>query len=121
MEIRDQADALAEYMSAQLRVKGDGLEAVTARAGRLLPRHLKGEVQKIVDASNMSAHPRLERMIDDMAVKRADRKVRTFLDRQNPGKARRAAILDRVAGVAFVVVTVVLIVFFVLLSRGFFN
>ena len=79
------------------------------------------EVAKIVEAAQMAENPKLVRLIDAKGVARADRKIRQFLDQQNPAAERRGEILDRIAAVSFVLVTVLIAVFFLLLSRGYFD
>ena len=118
MNVKETADSLADHMSKQLRVRGEGLAEVASRAGRRLPKHLHLAVATIIEAEEMQQHPRLERLIDARAVSRANRKLRAFLDRQNPSAARRGEILDMVAKIAFVFVVVALSVFFFLLWRG---
>ena len=121
MDVKERADALAELMSAQLRVRGEGLGDVTARAGRRLPKRLRASAGTIIDAVEKAENPKLQRLVDDRAVKRAERKLRKFLDGQDPGKARRGEILDLLAKIAFVILTVVLAVFFLLLNQGYFE
>lgn len=121
MEIRDRTNSLANQMSTQLRVKGDGLADVAQRAGRKLPRRLRQDAQVMIEAEALSAHPKLVRRIDPKRVKRAERRLKAFLDRQNPGAERRGEILDVVARIAFVLVTIVLAVFFTLIYRGYFD
>ena len=121
MELKERADALAAHMSAQLRVRGDGLRDVTARAGRRLPKHLRAASLTIIEAVERAENPKLQRLVNDRDVLRAERKLRKFLDRQDPRTARRGEILDLLAKIAFVVLTVVLTVFFFLLYRGYFE
>ncbi|MDA8586824.1 hypothetical protein N9L47_11250 [Rhodobacteraceae bacterium] len=121
MDVNERAKALADHMSAQLRVKGDTLADVTERAGRRLPKHLRVEAEKISAAENLLQHPRLERLVDEKDVLKSERKLRKFLDRQNPKKARRGEILDMLAKIGFVFVVIVLALFFFLVSRGTFN
>ena len=121
MNAKETADSLAELMSTQLRVRGESLAEVAARAGRRLPKRLHRAVRTIVAAEEMQQHPKLERLIDRKAVHRANRKLRAFLDRQDPRAARRGEILDMLAKIAFVFVVVVLSVFFILLWRGHLN
>ena len=118
MDVESKANALAEYMAVQLRVKGENLAEVSARAGRRLPKRLRPAVDTIVKAQTLQQHPRLKHVIDERAIKRAEKKLRAFLDRQDPRAARRGEILDVVARIAFVVLVVVLAVFFFLLWRG---
>ena len=113
--------ALAERMSKQLRVKGDGLAEVSARAGRKLPPRLRGDVDALVQAEEMARHPKLSRLVDQKRLKKAERKLNSFLDRQNPKAELRGEVLDVIAKIAFAVFVVVLIVFFTLLNRGYFE
>ena len=108
-------------MSTQLRVKGDGLADVAQRAGRKLPRRLRKDAQVMIDAEALSAHPKLARRVDAKRLKQAERRLNAFLDKQNPGAERRGEILDAVARIAFVLVTIVLAVFFTLIYRGYFD
>lgn len=121
MDVTKTADDLAVRMSEQLRVRGTGLADVAAKAGRKLPRHLQAEVAVVVQAVQMAENPKLRRLVDERRVARADRKIRRFLSKQDPAAERWGEILDRLAAVAFVVFTIALVLFFVLLSRGYFS
>ncbi|MGI9390042.1 MAG: hypothetical protein ACR2O1_08300 [Boseongicola sp.] len=121
MDIRDRTNSLADKMSAQLRIKGDGLAEVTQRAGRKLPNRLRDDAQVMIDAEALSGHPKLARRINAQDLIRAERRLNLFLDKQNPAAERRGEFLDALAKIAFVLVTVVLALFFVLLYRGYFD
>ena len=121
MDVKETADALASRMSAQLRVKGEGLTDVAAKAGRKLPKHLRAAADTLIEAETMSEHPKLARLINDKNVKKAERKLHKYLSRQNPGAERMNEILDVVAKIAFVLFVIVLALFFFLLWRGYFN
>ena len=121
MDVRKTSDDLAARISEQLRVRGGGLDDVAAKAGRKLPRHLQAEVAVIVEAVEMADNPKLARLVDARRITKADRKVRKFLNKQDPARERRGEILDRLAAIAFVIFTIGLAVFFVLISRGYFD
>ncbi len=121
MDVKERADALAELMSVQLRVRGDGLRDVTSRAGRRLPRHLRADAEGIADAVDQWGNPKLQRLVDEKAIVKSERKLRKLLENQDPRKVRRGEILDLLAKIAFVVLAVVLGVFFLLLSQGYFD
>lgn len=121
METKDRFQAMAARMSAQLRVRGEGIAEVTERAGRKLPRHLRSDAERLIEAEAMAANPKLARLVDEKLIARAEKRLHQFLDRQNPAAERRGEILDVIAKIAFVFVTVVLSVFFFLLSRGYFD
>jgi len=120
MEMRDRTNSLANRMSAQLRVKGDGLTDVIERAGRKLPHRLRQDAQVMIDAEMLGGNPKLARRVDAKSVDRAERRINAFLTKQNPAAERRGEFLDIVAKIAFVFVTIVLAVFFMLLYRGYF-
>lgn len=121
MDIGERADALAEKMAAQLRVRGEGLADVAQKAGRRLPRHLRAEVERIVQAEEMARHPKLGRLVDERRIAKAEKKIARYLEKQNPASERWGEFLDLVAKIAFVFVVVVLSLFFWLLSRGYFD
>lgn len=121
METSDRTRAMAERMSAQLRVRGVGLAEVSERAGRKLPKHLRTDAAVLIEAEAMASNPKLARLVDARRLARAEKRLNRFLDRQNPASERRGEILDMIAKMAFVFVTVVLSVFFLLLWRGYFD
>ncbi|NND22926.1 MAG: hypothetical protein HKO14_12615 [Silicimonas sp.] len=121
MDTNDRTRAMAEKMAAQLRVRGDGLADVTEKAGRKLPRHLRRDAHVMIEAATMADHPKLARLVDEKQFRRAEKRLNRYLDRLNPAAERRGEILDLIAKIAFVFVTVVLAVFFFLLWRGYFN
>lgn len=121
METSERIEAMATKMATQLRVRGDTLAEITGNAGRKLPRHLRREAESLIQAEAMLRHPKLWRLVDDRQVRRAEKRLNKFLDKKNPAAERRGEILDRIAGVAFVLVVSVLSVFFYLLSTGYFD
>lgn len=121
MDLIKTSDDLAARISQQLRVRGAGLQEVAEKAGRKLPRHLQAEVQVVIDALDMSDHPKLMHRVDEKRILQAVRRVEKFLAKQDPSAERRGEILDRVAAIAFVLFTIALALFFILLSRGAFD
>jgi hypothetical protein len=121
MDVTERAEALATHMATQLRVRGDGLADISAKAGRRLPKRFRKDVQVIIEAEAMMQHPRLARLVDISAVRRAEKRLRAYLDLQDPHTVRRGEVLDVIAKVAFVLVTVVLAVFFFWVWRGTFD
>lgn len=105
-------------MARQLRLRGGRLSDVAARAVRKLPRSLQAEAQVIIEAETLAEHPKLAHRVDAKRVKRAERKLRAFLNKQDPRAERRAEFLDRLAAIVFVVFVAVLGVFLVALWRG---
>ena len=121
MDVKACAEALAGKMSTQLRVKGDTLADVAANAGRRLPRHLQRAADVIIEADSMAAHPKLAKQVNERRVRKAERKLNRYLDRQDPRAERWGEIQDSVAKVAFVIFTIALVTFLILLYRGAFD
>lgn len=118
MNVGETSKSLAATMAKQLRVRGGSLEDVAARAGRRLPRHLRTEVAAIIEAEALMKHPKFAHRVDVKRLKTAEKKLLQFLGKQNPAKERWAEILDRIAGITFLVFLVVLTAFLFLLWRG---
>ena len=121
MDVTEVSERLAIAMARQLRVRSGSLADVTARAGRRLPRHLRAEAEAVIEAEALAAHPNLAYRVNPKALRKSERKLMNFLDKQNPRAERRAEVLDRIAGVVFILFTVVLAVFLLLLWRGYFG
>lgn len=121
MELQTRIDALADKMATQLRVRGAGLSDVTAKAGRRLPRYLRNDADRLIEAEKLISHPKMARLVDERRLRKSEKRLNAFLDKQNPGAIRRAEFLDFLAKIAFVFVTIVLSVFFLLLWRGYFD
>lgn len=121
MDVTGSTQAIAERMSARLRVKGADLAEVAARAGRRIPRRLRDDVETLIRAEAMSRHPKLARQVDPRRLSRATRNIDRFLAGRNPAAERWAELQDNVAKVAFVVFVAALAVFFWLVSNGYFE
>jgi endo-1,4-beta-D-glucanase Y len=120
MDLSALSEDLATKMAKQLRVGSGDLEAVAAKAGRKLPKHLRAEVALIVEAMRLAEHPKFMHRVDMARLAKAEKKISRFLDKQDPTTERRNEILDTVAKIAFVIFSVVLAVFLTLLWRGYF-
>ena len=81
---------------------------------------MRSDAAALVEAETIATNPKLARRIDERRLAKAERRLNRFLNKQDPAAERRGEILDMVAKIAFVLVTVVLSVFFFLLWRGYF-
>lgn len=119
MDVSELTEDLAATMARQLRLRGGSLADVTARAGRKLPRHLRAEADALIEAETLAEHPKLAHRVDEKRLRKAERKLRVFLDKQNPAAERRAEFLDRLAGIVFILFAVAVAAFLFALSQGF--
>ena len=86
-----------------------------------MPRRYRRDVARIVEVEHLLKHPKLAHRLDTRALDKSERRLRYFLDKQDPKAERRGEILDWIAAVAFIFVVVVLGVFFYLISTGYFE
>lgn len=121
MTLEDRSQAMADKMAKQLRLRAGTLPDVAKKAGRKLPARHRAEAHQIAQAALLAGHPKLSRQVDQNAVAKAERSLGKFLDARNPRAERMGRFLDWLAAVAFVAVLIVLSVFFILLSRGYFE
>lgn len=121
MDVSEITGDLAAFMAKQLRVRGGPLADVAHRAKGRLPRGLQAEIAILLDAEALASHPRLAHRVDARKVAKANRKIRAFLEKQDPKAERRAQFLDRLAAVVFILFALALAVFFFLISKGYFE
>lgn len=102
----EMAAALSLLLHQKLGVKGGGLEAKLARAGRRLPRRIRRQVQDIVEAEKREAHPKLARQIDAAALRRAFAAATKHLEAIDLAEQRRGLLLSVLGSVAIAVLAV---------------
>lgn len=112
------ADKVAGRMSQQLRVRGEHLPEVAAKAGHRLPKRLQEDLKLILEADRVADNPKLAKRIDAKQLAKAQRRLEAWLDRQDPSAERWAEFQDLVAKIAFIVLSAVLAAFALLIWRG---
>ena len=116
--IQQMADRVAQLLDERLRLKGS-LEDQLRRAGRRLPRKVRAAGAVLVQAVAMAQNPKLLLQIDDETVALAYDLCVRHLNGVNPGAARKGALLNLAASIAFSLLVVGLLVLVVLYLRGF--
>lgn len=94
-------DELAQVLGEKLDVPGDDLSSVIGRAGRALPRRLRGDAQYLTLAETMATHPKLYHLIDRDRVNRAERALRGHARTLDPARERKDRVLGVLAGIVF--------------------
>lgn len=120
MPIESDNQDVARQMATQMRVRSGPLDRVVARAGRKLPRRVRDDVTRLIEADHLANHAKLRKRLDEKTLRTSRKRIGAFLETRDPKRERRDAALDLIAQVAFVVVTVALGLFFFLLWRGAF-
>ena len=87
------SDRLADLIEKRLGVRGRGLEAKLRKAGRLLPRWLRHEASRLVEAERLMAHPKLRMQTDPTTLDRAYRQCEKWLKAVDPAERRKGRVL----------------------------
>ncbi|MCK8482760.1 hypothetical protein MUY21_01805 [Aliiroseovarius sp. S2029] len=79
MDIHACTDRLAQLLEQRLDIRGAGFETKLRRAGRLLPRHLRRDGDRLVEAMRLAQHPRLGRQLDQVRLEKAANAIEHYL------------------------------------------
>lgn len=90
-----------------------------ARAGRLLPKWARRDLEKIVEASKLAGHPKLTRMVDTDEIDKAEARVTRYLKSLDPREARKTAWLRLIGLVVLNLLIVLALFLWVLRWQGF--
>jgi hypothetical protein len=93
ISVTERADHIADLIEKRLGVRGRGLESKLRRAGRELPRHVRRDIHKILEAQRLAANPKLMRQVDLSGIEAACRDCERWLETVDPSRRRKDAIL----------------------------
>jgi hypothetical protein len=93
----DWADEIAKGLEKRLGIRGQGLEAKLARAGRSLPRWVRRDGAVLAEAARLSASPKLAKRVDPARVAKAHASVSRYLADQDPRERRKDKVLALLA------------------------
>ncbi|MEO0745119.1 MAG: hypothetical protein AAFY49_07190 [Pseudomonadota bacterium] len=82
-------------------VRAKSLDKALSRTGRRLPRRLRAEARRIVDAQSLGGQPKLMRQVDATALDRAETRVLDYLGNIDRAEARKGRLLALAAVIAF--------------------
>lgn len=118
MDLKDRTDRLAKLMEDRLGIRGGGFGGKVRRAGRRLPRALRGEARYLAAALEMEDNPRLVHQIDWPRAERGAEALERYL-RGVDGRGRREGLwLDWFAANAWNLLLVAGLVVLLLAWRG---
>ena len=92
-ELSVQSDRIATMMEERLGVRGSGLEGKLNRAGRRLPKCVRREAERLVQAERMLGHPKLMMQTDPVVISHAAKRCEKYLKSVDPAERRKDAIL----------------------------
>jgi|OM-RGC.v1.027681990 hypothetical protein len=117
--IKDHAVTLKQLLGKKLGLRKGGLAYRVTKAGRLLPGHVRNDIQRIAQAEAMANHPKLERRMDPSATKPAYDRAAAFLTAIDVKDRRKGVLLSILGSVAFNILVVITLLIVVLRWRGF--
>lgn len=114
----EMASELSLLLHQRLGVKGGGLEAKVARAGRRLPARVRRAALEIAEAEKRAENPRLARQVDTRALDRAFAEVAAHLKAVDPAERRKDLILSVLGSIALGLLGLFAAVVAVMVWRG---
>lgn len=99
-EITTKTQALQKLLRSKLGVRAHDLEQALRRAGRRLPRRVRGQAARLVAAQKMAGNPRLARQMDADALARAYADVSAYLTAIDVADRRKGRLISLAAAVA---------------------
>lgn len=85
---------ISVMLRERLRVRGSTFAAQIRKAGRRLPRRVRRAAQFLIETEDLTAHPKLARMVDPDEVSTARDTIFTFLQTVDPKERRKDYLLN---------------------------
>lgn len=105
--IQTRADRIQTALTAAFGVRGKSLDVALRRTGRRMPKRLRADARKIVDAQSFGGHPKLLRQVNDAELSAAEDRVLTFLDGIDRADRRKGFWLGMAATIVLNILVVV--------------
>ena len=99
--IAERSEQLAKLIEERLGVRGRGLERKLQKAGRMLPRWVRQEAGRFVEAQRLMGHPKLMMQANPGALDDAFARCERWLKGVDPSERRKDRILGFLATNAF--------------------
>ncbi|PIE11837.1 MAG: hypothetical protein CSA72_01585 [Rhodobacterales bacterium] len=110
--------ALRGLMRERLGIGGPTLARQVDKAGRMLPRRVRGAARALAVAEPQLSHPKLARRLDGGALSKDAETLSAYLKGVDAADRRVGVLLHRVGGMAFNLLVIVLLLLAVLRWRG---
>ncbi|MDW3225067.1 MAG: hypothetical protein R8G34_19635 [Paracoccaceae bacterium] len=101
LDIETKALSLQSALEKHLGVKGRTLQQSLRRAGRRLPKRLRGQAALVAQAQDLQGNIKLTRQFDVSAIEHAYTEVSEYLAKIDRSDARRARVISVLAVLAF--------------------
>ncbi len=99
--IQARADRVQSALDGAFGVRAKTLDKAVRRAGRRLPKRLRAQAAKIVQAQALGGHPKLMRQVDGVALSVAEEQIVEWLDGIDRADLRKGMWLGLAGSIAF--------------------
>ncbi|MDO6588268.1 hypothetical protein Q4543_22495 [Salipiger sp. 1_MG-2023] len=118
-DIGDAVARLEQVFEDKLRLRRGGFEQRARQARRMLPRGLRADLARVIEAWRMVGHPKQARVLDGPEVLRSAERIETHLKRLDLADRRKGRLLALLASLMFDALLVIAVVLGLLVWRGF--
>ena len=112
-------ERIERLFETRLKLRKGDFEKRVARARKMLPRSLRRDFARLLDARRMSEIPKTARMIDMVSVRRSAARIEAHLAAVDLADRRKGRMLALLASVMASLIVVFALVLFVLRWRGY--
>ncbi len=117
-DIEEQAEAVTALFEAHMGIRAATLDAAVKRAGRRLPRGVRAKAGVLTEALVLAQNPKLARRLDYSTTQAAYRDLVAYLETLDLAEEKRTRLLNLLAGIAFNLMVVAVLVLIWLRWRG---
>lgn len=96
-----QADEISGLLEERLGLRGNDLAAKLNKAGRSVPKWVRVEAEKLVQAVEYSQHPKLMRQSNQSGQNEAFKRVKNWVLSIDPKERKKDKILRFIGGISF--------------------
>ncbi len=116
--LQKQADQISKLLDQKLRVRGRSLQIQLNKAGRRLPKRIRADVARIIEAQDIVAHPKFAHRVDFKAATLGGDRVIAHLDTINRWERFKDRWLGILGAISAALIVTFILVVYVLVQRG---
>ncbi len=116
--LQSQVAQIARLLDEKLRVRGRDLNVQARKVGRRLPRQLRADLDRIVEAQEIAAHPKFAHRVDFDAVTAGGARIIAHLEEINRWERFKDRWLGILGAISAALIVTFVVVVYVMVQRG---
>ncbi|MEL6683125.1 MAG: hypothetical protein AAFQ09_10845 [Pseudomonadota bacterium] len=116
--LQKQAEQISTLLDQKLRARGKSLQAQMNKAGRRLPKKLRADLTRIIDAQDVAAHPKFAHRADFKSALQGGDRIIAHLEKINRWEQFKDRWLGILGAVSAALIVTFILVVYVLVQRG---